>query len=152
MEEIDCKAFFRSGLEYFTAPSSLKKIGALAFRECRNLKKFELNEGIQEAGWLCLLGTGTEMLSLPSYIRITREQLGLDQEDPKALRLPKGLEVVGDYWFGWSDIEKVFIPNTVKKLGEEAFAMCACLSEIVFESDSRLERIEAGCFSRCNLA
>lgn len=32
--KIQCKAFCRSGLESFTAPPSLRRIGALAFREC----------------------------------------------------------------------------------------------------------------------
>lgn len=45
---------------------------------------------------------------------MTREQLGLDQEDPKVLRLPKGLEAVGNEWFDDSDIEKVVIPKTVR--------------------------------------
>ena len=76
--EIQCKAFRCSGLESFTAPPSLRKIDALAFQDCYNLKTFWLNEDIQEVGWLCLLRTGTETLSLPPHIRMTREQLGLD--------------------------------------------------------------------------
>lgn len=54
MEEIQSQAFHCSGLESFTAPPSLRRIGALAFGGCHNLKTFELNEGIQEVGWLCL--------------------------------------------------------------------------------------------------
>ena len=43
VEEIQYKAFYCSGLESFTAPSSLRKIDALAFQDCYNLKTFELN-------------------------------------------------------------------------------------------------------------
>lgn len=46
VEEIRYKAFCRSSLESFTAPPSLKNIGALTFSECCNLKTFELNESI----------------------------------------------------------------------------------------------------------
>ena len=46
VEEIRYKAFWHSGLESFTAPPSLRKIDALAFSECCNLKTFELNDGI----------------------------------------------------------------------------------------------------------
>ena len=35
-----------SGLESFAAPPSLRKIDALAFGECRELRTFELNEDI----------------------------------------------------------------------------------------------------------
>ena len=115
--EIGLKAFYRSGLESFTVPQSLRRIGLMAFRECYNLKKFEPNEDIQELSWFCFWRTGVTDLRIPPHIRMTREQLGLDQEDPKVLRLPKGLEVVGFEWFRWSDIEKVFIPNTVRELG-----------------------------------
>ena len=48
VEEIGYHAFFGSGLESFVAPPSLRKIGALAFGECYNLKTFELNKDIQE--------------------------------------------------------------------------------------------------------
>ena len=67
------------------------------------------------------------------------------------LRLPKGLEAVGDYWFLCSDIEKVFIPSTVRELGEDAFCGCERLCEVVFESGSQLETIGDNCFSNCGL-
>lgn len=38
--EIQLNSFFLSGLEAFAAPPSLRKIGALAFSECHNLKTF----------------------------------------------------------------------------------------------------------------
>ena len=100
-----------------------------------------MNDGIQELGWFCLWRTGVTDLHLPPHIKMTREQLGLDQEDPKALQLPHGLEVVGKDWFRDSDIEKVFIPNTVRELGKSAFYSCEKLREIVFESGSQLETI-----------
>ena len=44
--EVQCRAFYRSGLESFVAPPSLRKISAVAFGECCNLRKFELNANI----------------------------------------------------------------------------------------------------------
>ena len=79
MTEIQYKAFYHSGLESFTAPSSLRMIDLMAFGECCNLKTFELNEDIQELGWLCLWGTGVTDVHIPPHIKMTREQLGLDQ-------------------------------------------------------------------------
>ena len=67
------------------------------------------------------------------------------------LRLPDGLEVVGDRWLRFSSIERLIIPNTVKKLGDSAFLECARLREVVFESDSQLETIGDGCFQNCGL-
>lgn len=92
-----------------------------------------------------MLGTGVTDLHIPSHIKMTREQLGLDQ-DPKELRLPDGLEAVGAWWFADSDIEKVFIPNTVQELGEYAFTGCLKLCEIIFEPGSELKKIGKCCF------
>ena len=65
------------------------------------------------------------------------------------LRLPNGLEIVGDNWFAGSGIEKVFIPNTVRKLGSSAFVCCEELREVVFEPGSQLETIGDSCFGYC---
>ena len=126
MEEIQSQAFHCSGLESFTAPPSLRRIGALAFGGCHNLKTFELNKDIRELDGLCLL-----------------------ESRVKALRLPRGLETVGDNWFSCSDIEKVFIPNTVRELGNYAFGSCKQLREVVFEPGSQLETIGTTCFAEC---
>lgn len=82
---------------------------------------------------------------------MTREQLGLDQEGPKVLRIPDGLESIGEGWFSDSDIEKLIVPNAVKKLGGFAFEDCKELREVVFEPDSRLEIIREWCFRECAL-
>ena len=76
--EIQYNAFYCSGLESFTAPSSLRKIDTMAFQNCWKLKKFELNEGIRDPGLFCLYRTGITDLYVPPHVKLTREQLGLD--------------------------------------------------------------------------
>ena len=125
-------------------------IGLLTFGECHNLKTLELTDDIKELGWFCLWGTGVADLRIPQRVQRTREQLGLDQ-DPKVLRLPDGLEVVEDDWFSESDIERLIISNTVKKLGDHAFSSCVKLREVVFEPGSRLETIGSYCFAHCDI-
>lgn len=80
---------------------------------------------------------------------MTPEQLGLDQKDPKVLRLPQGLTAVGESWFEGSDIEKLVVPSSVTRLGISAFAHCDRLREVVFKPGSRLEIIDKYCFSYC---
>ena len=74
----------------------------------------------------------------------TPEQLGIGQKD--TVRLPDGLEVVGNGWFRESDVSKVVVSSSVRKIGELAFAYCRQLHEVVFEPESCLQRIENGCF------
>lgn len=96
--EIQCLVFWDSGLESFTVSPSLRKIGALAFRECHGLTTFELNKDV-ELGWLCLWMTGVARVRRPWRVKVVRKRLGLDQKDLRTLRLPDGLEAVGDRWF-----------------------------------------------------
>lgn len=121
----------------------------MAFRECRKLKTFELNKDIQELGWLCMWKSGIERLDLPPHIRMTPERLGLCQTDPKVLRLPEGLEEVGEHWFANSDIERLVVPSSVKVLGAYAFNCCSHLREVVFNPGSCLETIGDECFFFC---
>ena len=65
------------------------------------------------------------------------------------LRLPHGLEVVGEGYFSGNAMEKLFIPNTVRELGKYAFGGCRNLREIIFEPDPQLEIIEDDCFESC---
>ena len=88
---------------------------------------------------------------MSSQIKKTTEQLGLDQKDPKVLRLPGGLETVGCEWFCDSNVEKIIVPSSVKELDYCAFCGCEKLREVVFEPGSRLERIEDCCFLMCGL-
>ena len=77
LEEIKCRAFYGCGLESFNAPPSLKKIGDMAFGKCTQLKDFRLNEGIQELGYLCFLGTQITNLEIPQQVGKTPQQLGI---------------------------------------------------------------------------
>ena len=67
----------------------------MAFSGCGSLGTFLPNDGLLELGRLCLLWTAVKGVNLPPRVRMTPEQLGLDQKDPKKLRLPDGLEEVG---------------------------------------------------------
>ena len=146
LETIGQYAFTDSGLESFTAPSSLRKIGDKAFYGCGSLKEFKLNEGIQELGWLCFWGTQTTDTEILSRVGKTPEQLGIGQTDLKVLRLPDGLETVKQDMLTDSSAEIVIIPNSVERLGESAFYKCKQLHEIIFEPGSRLKTIKRRCF------
>ena len=78
-EEISEMAFKCSGIKSFVAPPSLRRIGDMAFQECKRLKDVRLNEDIRELGWLCFWGTGVADLKLPPQIEMTPEQLGIGQ-------------------------------------------------------------------------
>ena len=151
LERIQVRAFYGSGLELFTAPPLLKRIDAIAFGACHQLRDFRLNEGIQELDWLCLWNAAITDLRIPLCVKRTPEQLGLDQKTPGVLRFPDGLDFAESGWFRGSDVEKVVVPSSVTTLGWELFKDCARLREVVFEPDSRLKRIAFRCFENCGI-
>ena len=110
-----------------------------------------MNENIQELGWLCFWGTKITDMEIPPRVGKTPEQLGFGQKDLKVLRLPNGLETVGDSWFVNTNIERLIVSSSVKTLGKFAFYNCKQLREVVFEPGSCLERIEEDCFRECGL-
>ena len=50
LEEIRARAFYMSGLETFSAPSSLRSIGEETFYGCEKLASVELQEGLETIG------------------------------------------------------------------------------------------------------
>ena len=90
-------------------------------------------------------------MEIPPQVGKIAEQLGFGQDNLNVLRLPDGLETVGDGWFVSTNIEKLIVSSSVKTLGNCAFSCCRQLREISFEPGSCLERIEEYCFERCGL-
>lgn len=50
LRKIGNGCFVGCGLEEFVAPPSLRTIGAGAFKQCRDLKRAVLNEGLEVVG------------------------------------------------------------------------------------------------------
>ena len=48
------------------------------------------------------------------------------------LRLPDGIETIGNNWFVGAEIEKLVVPRSVRKFGEYAFSDCERLREVIF--------------------
>ena len=151
LEEVGRGAFFGSGLETFAAPPSLRKVGDLAFGSCSALGELELCGGVRELGWLCFWGTRAGHMALPAAMGFGPERLGIGQGDSRVLRLPDGLQEVGEDWLRDGLVEEVFVPASVRSLGKCAFYRCGRLGSVVFAPGSCLERIGDSCFEGCGL-
>ena len=73
---------------------------------------------------LCLWRTGLDRVGIPLCVGKTAAQLGLCQEGPRVLRLPDGLEAVGEGWFRGSAVARLVVSAGVRTLGNAAFAGC----------------------------
>ena len=69
LERIAPSAFADTALETFSAPDSLREIGAQAFANCRSLRTATLNEGLERIGREAFRDSGLESVYLPSTLR-----------------------------------------------------------------------------------
>ena len=112
-----------------TFPSTLKKIGDLAFAYCSNLTDLDLPEGLEE------IGDGAFMNS---------ENLTGN------LLIPDGVTTIGNYAFGETSITSLIFGNNVKIIGDYAFIGIEQITGKLYLPDSVLTiGIEA--FSKTNI-
>ena len=133
-----------SGLTNIAIPDSVKRIEGLAFYGCTSLTSIVIPEGVEEIGWKAFLNcTGLKSIIVnannPSYSCDERGVL-LDKEKVALIWYPSG-----------NTAASYNIPNSVKEIGDEAFAGCTSL-KIVAIPDS-VEKIDSEAFKDCtNLA
>ena len=66
----------------------------------------------------------------------------------KKVRFDPSVTSIGSGAFSYSGLESVTIPGTVKKIGEQAFAECENLREIIIEDG--VKEIDSQAFTRCH--
>ena len=125
----DCAFRYCDNLKKLQIPSRVKSIGARAFGNCMNLKEVYVADGVEKIDYTSFLGCPelTE-LRLPSAIQLN---------GPVVVNFAPGTDVIMEGLYEDCDtIEKVFIPASVTRIEDKAFAGCKNLKEIVFESRS----------------
>lgn len=99
-----------TSLESVTIPSTVKRIESSAFSGCGNLRIVELSEGLEYIGDRAF--ASTTALSL--------------------IWFPSTLSEIGAYAFDYSGLTSVYVPITVRTLGEYAFQNCLRLESAIF--------------------
>ena len=80
---------------------------------------------------------------------------GLTNENTKVVEIPSSFEgktITDTFYCAFQNrgIEFVFIPYTLKMLGDNTFYHCTSLKEVRFEEGSKLEKIDYNAFSGCS--
>ena len=153
-DEIPNWAFgFKTGLNYFVFPDTLKRIKAYAFASTGLAGSLIIPEGVEEiefgAFGDCKGLTGS--LSLPSTLkRITGQNVFLYDQFTCELVLPEGLEEIGSQAFmGCTGFYgSLRLPENLKYIGSGAFSNCKNLSGDL-EIPQTIEKIYEGTFGGC---
>ena len=97
-----------SALEFFHYPVSLSSAGSGIFNGASSLKIINVTEGVT---------------ALPNNVFNGANKI-------KRVNLPDTLQTVGEYAFNSSSLEKLILPDTVTKIGRNAFANMTGLTDI----------------------
>lgn len=122
VEKITDFAFCNSEIESIKLPDSVKKIGDEAFSHCYNLKEINLGDGVKQLGnYVFSWDESLMAIELPSTI----QEVGIHsfyKSGIKNIILNDGLKSISQNAFSGTHIEKLYIPESVKHIGNYAIS------------------------------
>ncbi len=164
-DEDDHKTYYCFKLEtvYFSPSSQLTVIGDNAFEYCNSLKHINLQDTqLEEIGDSAFIGRIDDLQKEPDMYCKFNE-----------ISFPATLKTIGSYAFANSDLstitwasnssiesigerafsqctqlKKLYIPASVKKIYKHAFYKCTALSEVTFDPNAQLEKIDSFAFGK----
>lgn len=160
---IDQNAFaLNPNVKAVTIPSSVKRVGFNAFRECSGLQRVDITSiqawsnidfkdklanPILYSGNLYLNGTLVTDLSIEAGTEQIKDFVFQGLTSLKTVTFAYGLKSIGNYAFAnCSSITEVKLPGSIENIGMSAFSDCSSLASI--NLPTRLENVETGILAR----
>lgn len=121
-ERIADGAFYYSNLSAVHIPQSVKRIGASAFVQCKNLKELTLPDGLESIGGGAFSFSGLETISIPEGAAFEGGYTFLDCSSLASVFLPSGMTVVPKQFFsGCTNLREVELPAGIDSIKTSAF-------------------------------
>lgn len=148
--------FFGSKVEEVYLPEGLESIGDYAFSECSNLKSISIPNSVHSIGTgafsscksLAFISLPQNVSELPENVfekcdiltgvflptNLIRIGSNAFRNCPKLIdvALPSGLSYIGERSFSGAGLPSITIPDSVRKIDDNAFAGCSNLDKILF--------------------
>lgn len=128
------KYFFKdcTNLKKIELEDGLTKINWGAFRGCTSLESIVLPSTITEAGDFTFEGcTALTNLTIPSSLKALPSRFCDDCSALTSVVIPEGVEEIGTFaFYDCTALTYMSIPSTVSEIGDEAFRGCKALSQI----------------------
>ena len=117
---IEDEAFWATGLEKITIPSTIKKVGCDAFQYSQ-LEEVVIEEGVKEIEMGAFSSTNIEELTLPHTLKDFLA-LTYDCKDLKTINFSSNTKVIkGSGFTGCPKLKSIKLPNSLKKIEPEVF-------------------------------
>ena len=140
-------------LKNINIPSSIDTIGSLAFSGCSSLQKIKIGDGVQNIDTTIFEGCNSlSAIEVSESNQFYKSVDGVlyDKSGSVLVLYPMGRTEIGftvgngvttinsGAFYGSINLTSVFISNTVKEIGANAFKNCAKLSQAQFDSKYRV--------------
>lgn len=130
------RAFDKSTvIQSLTLPNSdkFKSLGKSAFRECTNLVKIDLGNGLQAIADSCFYKGVFTSIAMPATLQTIGNYAFRDNKAMTTITLNEGLKTIGERSFTNNSnlTETLIIPSTVTQVKAAAFTGCNKLSNII---------------------
>ena len=148
LRSIGCKAFYHCGFQSIILPDSLETVGDEAFNVCIGLTQIKAGPNIRKWGYHVIdqtMYTDNEA-NWKNDILMVGEQYAIEHRwEQEIINIPEGVTTIADnFIFFSSELHYVYMPESVKYIGEGAFACCPYLKSVEFAgNDLRLIGEEA---------
>lgn len=83
-------------------------------------------------------------VSIPGTVQVVGERAFSACKHLKTIEIDNGVEIIGDFAFSWSSIEKIVIPRSVVSIGECAFSASPFLRVVRIEGHPTLGSMAFG--------
>ena len=116
-----------------TLPTYCTTLGRNSFRNCTNLKKIYLNDGLQTIGDTCFMGGTFDTIVMPSTLKTIGKYSFRNNTNLRGLFLNEGLQSIGERAFTNNSALKdtIIIPSSITHIGAAAFTGCNELTHVI---------------------
>ena len=140
-------------------PEGVTEIGANAFWDCDNLTVVKFGKAVKTIGKSAFHARKLKRVYLPSSVEnsyddgpfstisIRKSENGAAVSDD--IILSEGTEIIPAHAFEWKYIETVLLPDSVKEIGEYAFAYCRGIK--IVRMSSALSTVGKCAFKNCKI-
>ena len=148
--DIESGCFSAAKLKSVKLPSNLKTLCNSVFSDCKNLTEVILPKNLKVISEGAFAYSGLSSIEFPSHLKVINASAFTNCESLRSVIFNKELETIGDKVFlGCSLLSEMDLPNSLIKIGFQAFYGCTALNKAVVIHD-RVEELGACAFELCS--
>ena len=147
--ELEWCAFSQcSNMETVVINNGVKQMDANAFAGCKKLSNITLSENCDTIDKSVFKDCSSlASIKIPNTVKYIRAS-AFENSGLKEITLPESVQLIEDAAFKNSALEKAVLSDNITRIGREAFASCAALTQISL--GKKLEEIGNNAFANCD--